>query len=136
MKKERTILFTAQNIDDVDAVADRVFVMDSGSLICSGSLGYLRVKYSYHYNFVCEVAKMDSPRRFESLLADITLFVVKHLQEANFQKHVKGSFSDQLYFSIPEMEQKETLLEFLALFEAKFMKRYAQTAKALIVIIT
>lgn len=122
MKKDRTILFTAQNIDDVDAIADRVFVMDSGSFICSGSLGYLRAKYSYHYIIVCEVSKMDSPRLFESLLADITLFIEKHLREANFEKHVKGGLSDQLHFSVSEVEHKEILIEFLALFESKFMK--------------
>ena len=35
LKEGRTILFTSQNVDDIEAVADRVAIMDNGKIVCS-----------------------------------------------------------------------------------------------------
>lgn len=124
MKTGRTILITAQNIDDVDAIADRVCFMDYGSFVCTGSPGFLRSKYNFHYKFICEVSKMDSQRMLGSLIAEMTYFVTKQLPGAVFEKHVNGGISDLLHFRIPEVEHKEVFLEFLATFDQKFTKWY------------
>ena len=121
MKKSRTIIITAQNVDDVDAVADRVAILDKGRIICSGSPDFLRNHYSISLKFVVEVIKQSN---FESHSLEISEFVQRKIPGSRLEKKIYGSFSNQLIFVFPEISDRGVLLPFLSTFEKAFLKRF------------
>ena len=118
LKEGRTILFTSQNVDDIEAVADRVAIMDNGKIVCSGSPKFLRLSYGCGFKFECEI---DKKKGYLNTGTDIEDWVKQRLPGTKFENMVDNGLSNHLIFILPLIEHREKLLGFLAEFEARFV---------------
>ena len=118
MKEERTILITSQNMDEVEAVADRVAIFDTSGVICLGSPQFLRNKYNVSFKFMCEIDNFNSSNA--NTVENIIEFVTKSFENSKFHSIMQGSLSTHLSFLFPRCEHKEALVAFLGAFKRKF----------------
>ena len=52
LKKEKTILLTTHYLEEADAIADRIAIMDNGNIIESGSSGELKSRYTFRRTLI------------------------------------------------------------------------------------
>ena len=78
MKEEgRTVIFCTNYMDEAEALADRVIVVDNGALVASGTPGYLKREHVGEYLIEVLIEGMDSTHGTDWLTEKVKLDVEK-----------------------------------------------------------
>lgn len=57
LRRNHSILLTTQLMEEAEALADHVFIMSHGKILCAGTTEYLKLKYGsgYELKLECDV---------------------------------------------------------------------------------
>jgi len=76
-KEKTTILLTTHDMDDIEALCERIILIDKGKIIHDGDLRAFKKKYITNKTMDFEVFKIKDKRKFTALLKKLEL--VKHV---------------------------------------------------------
>lgn len=88
----RTVLVTTHHMEEADVLGDRIAIMASGRVVCSGSTLFLKNKFGDGYTLTIMVSE-------DSSIKDIQTEVMKHLPEAA----LRSSQGGEVTFKLPPM---------------------------------
>ncbi|XP_063592166.1 phospholipid-transporting ATPase ABCA3-like [Penaeus indicus] len=85
----RTVLVTTHHMEEADVLGDRIAIMASGRVVCSGSTLFLKNKFGDGYTLTIMVSE-------DSNVKDIKTEVIKHLPEATLRSSQGGEVTFKL----------------------------------------